>query len=71
MMRKAIGAKKKYFLEEEFWETVSKTSKFNPKAKLVEKEHVYKCSGARYLGSWQGGFRHGKGTMKWKDGATY
>ena len=71
MMKKAMGAKKKYFLEEEFWETVSSTRIYDPKAELVEKEHIYKCSGARYSGQWLGGFRHGKGTMKWKDGATY
>lgn len=68
---KTVGAKKKYFLDNEFQETVSKTNKFEPKAKIIEKEYIYKCSGARYIGTWLGGFRHGKGTMKWKDGAIY
>jgi hypothetical protein len=31
-LRKAIKVKKKYFLEEEFWETISKTSKYIPKS---------------------------------------
>lgn len=58
-MKKAMKAKKKYFLEEEFLETLSSTKKYDPKAKLIEKEYIYKCSGAIYTGSWLGGFRNG------------
>lgn len=40
-MRKALKAKKKYFLEEEFLETLSSTKFYDSKAKLIEKEYVY------------------------------
>jgi hypothetical protein len=62
--------KKKYFLDEEFCETLSKKL-FDPDSRLVKKEHIYECTGARYFGEWKGGFRHGFGTMEWQDGAKY
>jgi hypothetical protein len=62
--------KKKYFLDEEFWETIRPDSVFKG-SKPVHKEYQYKCSDSLYSGDWVGGFRHGKGTMKWTDGATY
>ena len=71
ILKKASRLKKKYFLDEEFFETVSKTVKFNFKAKLIKKEHAYKCSGSKYVGEWRGGFRHGQGVMFWADGAKY
>jgi hypothetical protein len=58
-----MKSKKKYFLEDEFWETLSKTSIYNPTTPLVKKEYVYKCSGAKYIGEWRGGFRNGHGLM--------
>ena len=63
--------KKKYFLEDEFWETLSKTKIYDQKAKLEKREYTYKCSGAKYSGEWKGGFRHGYGVMKWPDNAVY
>jgi hypothetical protein len=36
----------------------------------VYKNYTYK-SGANYNGEWKGGFRHGKGTMNYVDGAKY
>jgi hypothetical protein len=36
-----------------------------------KKRFEYKCSGAVYDGECFGGFRHGKGTMKWTDLATF
>jgi hypothetical protein len=33
-LRKAIRVKKKYFLEEEFWETISKNNKYNYRLQL-------------------------------------
>lgn len=63
--------KKKYFLDEEFEETISSSRFFENKKPLVKKEYTYKFSGSRYIGEWKGGFRHGKGLMLWQDGAKY
>ncbi len=71
IIKKASRIKKKYFLEEEFKETIDPNAIYNPMAKAVKKEYTFKCSGARYIGDWVGGFRHGQGTMQWKDGARY
>ena len=38
--------------------------------RLVNKNYKFK-NGAVYNGEWLGGFRHGKGQMKWPDGAMY
>jgi len=62
--------KKKYFLDEEFWETIT-TNIFDENIKPSKREYVYKCSGAKYSGEWKGGFRYGTGTMQWPDGAAY
>ena len=50
MIKKTMKVKKKYFLDEELRETVSKVRPFNPHTPLVQKEYCYKCSGAKYLG---------------------
>ena len=71
ILKKAARIKKKYFLEEEFWETIQRGVVFKESQKLVKKEYEYKCTGAKYIGEWKGGFRNGKGTMIWKDGAKY
>lgn len=71
ILKKTQRVKKKYFLDEEFRETVSKLRRFNPKGQIANKEYQYKCSGAKYYGEWLGGFRHGKGVMQWADGARY
>lgn len=71
ILKKSSRLKKKYFLDEEFFETVSKTQKYNSKAKLTRKDYTYKCSGSEYKGEWRGGFRHGQGVMVWGDGAKY
>jgi hypothetical protein len=63
ILKKAMRVKKKYFLDEEFWETVSPDARYNDKAKPAKREHTYKCSGAKYVGEWKGGFRYGSGTM--------
>ena len=47
ILKKASRMKKKYFLDEEFFETVSKKGKYNPKAKLERRELTYKCSGVK------------------------
>ncbi len=60
-MRKAARVKKKYFLEEEFWETLSPTNTFRrdelisilssrKQVNLTTKQHTYKSSGAFYSG---------------------
>ena len=71
ILKKAMRVKKKYFLDEEFWETVSSTTIYNDKAKPLGKDYTYKCSGAKYTGEWKGGFRYGSGIMQWPDGAIY
>ena len=38
---------------------------------LEVRKHRYRTSGATYEGQWLGGFRHGRGTMYFKDGSTY
>lgn len=38
---------------------------------LVTRTYQYRTSGATYDGQWLGGFRHGRGTMKFRDGASY
>lgn len=70
MRQASQGVKKKYFLDEEFTETLSR-KRYNEKQPLIVRDHVYECTGARYVGEWKGGFRHGNGTMQWQDGATY
>lgn len=71
ILKKTLRVKKKYFLDEEFWETISKTRPYNSKASKVNKEYLFKCSSAKYVGEWLSGFRHGKGVMQWLDGARY
>jgi hypothetical protein len=46
LMKKANKGKKKYFLEDEFWETISPSSIYKPRTPLVKKEYTYKSSGA-------------------------
>ena len=71
-LKASLQNKKRYFLDEEFWETVSKTLQYDQYSKLLtRREHNYKCSASKYEGEWKGGFRHGKGTMTWDDGASY
>ena len=66
-----MKVKKKYFLDEEYWETISKINKLRKDQNLVRKEYNYNCSKAKYTGEFLGGFRHGKGIMAWADGAIY
>lgn len=40
-LKKAMKVKKKYFLEEEFWETISKTKKYDSHSATVHKEYQY------------------------------
>lgn len=70
-MKKSLKIKKKYFLDEEFLETISGSRNVNDKQKLVRKEYTYKSTGSKYIGEWKGGFRHGRGVMQWADGAYY
>lgn len=60
----------KYFKSLENKETLSSKDKFDKNAPTVIKEYTY-TTGAVYNGEWKGGLRHGKGTMKWPDAASY
>ena len=51
------------------FETISEDKKLFQLEKL-EKSYEYE-SEAIYSGSWLGGFRHGRGIMRWKDGTYY
>ena len=68
---KSMRIKKKYFLDEEFHETLSNKKIYNPSFKIIKKDYVYKTTGSKYSGEWLGGFRHGFGIMQWPDGAKY
>ena len=67
LIYKKLNAKK-YFTDEEAKETLKGI--FNPDPLTVYKKYEYK-SKAVYTGEWKGGFRHGKGVMRWPDGATF
>lgn len=67
----AQNMKKKYFLDEEFAETLQAKQVYRDDARIVKKEYIYESTGARYSGEWKGGFRHGYGEMEWVDGARY
>jgi hypothetical protein len=59
---------KNYFSQSELFETLSKTKVID----ISEHNQVYTYkTGAVYSGSWLGGFRHGRGLMKWEDGTFY
>ncbi len=61
-----------YFTDGEFWETLrGSTKKYRFDEKRLIRQYTYSCSGATYDGEWKGGFRDGKGTMRWSDGASY
>ncbi len=60
--------KQNYFSYEEIEETLS-TRKIRD-SEITEKSFTYK-TGAIYSGQWLGGFRHGRGLMKWPDGTYY
>ena len=62
--------RRKYFTIHEFKETLSSTRVYRERKKEV-REYTYIVSGAKYIGDWNGGFRHGHGVMKWPDGAIY
>lgn len=61
----------RYFTASEFKETIQADRKFSASSPLETRTHTYKCSAAKYEGSWLQGFRHGKGTMTWEDGAKF
>ena len=63
ILKKSLRVKKKYFLDEELWETINKDKIFKLSYAKVNKEYIYKCSGAKYSGEWKQGFRHGRGVM--------
>lgn len=44
---------------------------YSKDAPVKYKTIKYQCTGATYTGNMRGGFRDGKGVMKWADGAYY
>ena len=74
--------KSTHFLVQDQLETLSKRRLvelrilfYSNEAELTEqlevRQHRYRTSGATYNGEWLGGFRHGRGTMHFRDGASY
>ena len=74
--------KSTHFLIQDQLETISKrriiqlhmlfdTNEAELEQNLVTRTYQYRTSGATYDGQWLGGFRHGRGTMKFRDGAFY
>lgn len=59
-----------YFSQEEYFETIRKGVTFDKTQPLEERTYSYK-NGSIYKGFWLGGFRHGKGVMRWIDGSYY
>ncbi|TNV83004.1 hypothetical protein FGO68_gene12582 [Halteria grandinella] len=60
-----------YFTRSEQFETLRNNAKFNSRqTRIGPRIYKYK-SGAKYRGSWLGGFRDGKGEIFWSDGASY
>ena len=79
MVRKKVSLLKtisfaddRYFLREEYKETLSATRVFDPARAVRENRpgYTYK-SGTIYDGQWRGGFRDGHGKISWPDGAVY
>lgn len=46
----AQSVKKKYFLDEEFAETLSPNRLYKEDEPQIEKEYIYESTGAKYLG---------------------
>lgn len=60
-----------YFSKDELNETLRPKVLFDPQLRRIG-PRIYKYkSGAKYRGTWLGGFRDGKGEIFWKDGASY
>ena len=58
----------------EYWETISKTNKFDFTAKRQKRVYEYQhelLKGAKYDGEWRSGFRDGYGVQVWPDNARY
>jgi hypothetical protein len=53
ILKKSLRVKKKYFLDEELWETINKGKIFKLSYAKVNKDHTYKTSGAKYAGEWK------------------
>ena len=68
IQRQIMQGQSKYFKTEEANETLKGV--FDKDAPIEEREYQYK-TGSVYIGQWKGGMRHGQGTMKWIDGASY
>ena len=67
-----MKAKRKYFTEQEFWESLNSSQLFNIRSPPPQLPQIFTYSnGAIYQGLMRGGFRDGFGLMRWPDGASY
>ena len=66
-----MNENQKIFSNQEAYETVSELRFDENMYKEKRNPYTYRCSGAVYIGWWKGGFRHGLGTMEWKDGTYF
>ena len=69
--RELIAGIGNYFSREEYMETIASGEKYNPELPLRYSNIKYKSTEATYSGNMRSGFRDGRGTMKWADGASY
>lgn len=78
----AARQKSQYFIEYDYYETISEQRSImqalfyreNERAlqsSLVYQKYQYERSGNVYEGQWLGGFRHGDGKIVFSDGAKY
>ena len=74
----ADKVRKAYFSDHDYFETIQPTNEI-PVSSLCDKStldlptrvYTYAKSEATYSGQWLGGFRHGEGTLVFKDGTRY
>ena len=68
------GNRKYYFQDCDYYETLNFKNKINLSKDnqiLETRRHTYKKTQATYSGEWLGGFRHGNGTIVFKDGTSF
>ena len=65
--------RKYYFQDSDYYETIEPKNKINLSKtnELETRVYDYKKTQATYSGTWLGGFRHGQGTMVFKDGTSF
>ena len=65
--------RKHYFQDSDYYETIDPKNKIDLDKldQLETRVYEYKESQATYSGQWIGGFRHGQGSMVFRDGTSF